>query len=342
MNGTERIKALLEGKKADRVPVAGWLHMPAVDRYVDRFVESTIAFTDKNDWDFIKVMPNGHYFAEAYGGKIHFLGDPRRWSADIEEYPIRTAEDLTRLPVLDPEENPVLKREVEVVRRLAEHYRGTKPILPTLFNSITWVQEMTHSTVPAETLEFLHTHNQELHQALETILQTNIKLADAYVDAGADGFFIASQYASSDLLTPEEFKEVNADYDLRLLEHINKKTWFNLMHVHGDKNLYMEEFARYPVQAINWENTPAGLKEEEITSIRKARSVFKGILIGGTDQHHDFYGSREEVKAVLKKRLAAALEEDPTGKFILAPGCALPLDVDKDIFTLFKEVAEEK
>lgn len=341
MNGTERIKALLEGKKADRVPVSGWLHMPTVDRYIDKFVEATIEFTDKNDWDFIKVMPNGHHLAEAYGGKIHFLEDPRRWSADIEEYPIKTAEDLVNLLVLDPKGNPVLKREVEVVRRLAEHYKGTKPILPTLFNSITWVQEMTHSTVPTETLDFIHNHNKELHQALETILQTNIKLVDAYVEAGADGFFIASQYANSDLLTLEEFKELNTDYDLRLLEHINKKTWFNLLHVHDDKNLYIEEFAKYPVQAINWENTPAGQKEEEITSIKKARSLFGGILIGGTDQHHDFYGSREEVKAVLKKRLKQALEEDTTGAFILAPGCALPLDVDRDIFTLFKEVVEE-
>ena len=339
MNGTQRIKALLNGEKADRVPISGWFHMPVVDRYPDKFAEETIRLADLYDWDFIKVMPNGHHLAEAYGGKIRFLENPEIWSGVFEEYPIKTAADLEALPVLDPAENPVLAREVSVVRKLAEHYKGTKPILPTLFNSITWVQEMTHSTVPDETLDFLHNHNEALHKALETILQTNIRLVDAYVDAGADGFFIASQYADSSLLCPKEFAEVNTAYDLRLLEHINRKTWFNLLHIHGDKNLYFAEFAKYPVQAINWENTPAGLTPEQITSVAKARSLFDGILIGGTDQHHDFYGSREEVKERLTRRLKTALSEDPTGKFILAPGCALPLDVDRDIFTLFKEVA---
>lgn len=342
MTGTERIKALLEGRKADRVPISGWFHMPTVDRYPDRFIAETVRLADWYDWDFIKVMPHGHHFDEAYGGKLRFLEDPKIWGAQILEYPIKTAEDLVNLPVLDPYENPVLKREVSVVKGIADHYKGTKPVLPTLFNSITWVQELNHSTVPDKTLDFLHNHNEELHRALETILQTNIKLVDAYVEAGADGFFLASQYANSDLLTLEEFREVNTAYDLRLLEHINSRgTWFNLIHVHGDKNLYIEEFAKYPVQAINWENTPAGLKEEEITSVAKARSLFDGILIGGTDQHHDFYGTREEVKARLKKRLETALAEDPTGKFILAPGCALELDVDREIYTLFKEVVEE-
>ena len=341
MTGTERIKALLNGTAVDRTPISGWLHMPTVDRYIDRFVAEEIAFTDQNGWDFIKVMPNGHHLAEAYGAKIHFLEDPKRWSADILEYPIRTVEDLVKLPVLDPKENPVLKREVEVVRRLTEHYKGTKPILPTLFNPITWVQEMNQSTVPGPTLDFLRNHKKELHAALETILQTNLQLADAYIEAGADGFFYASQFASSDLLSPEEFKETNTDYDLRFFEAVKDRTWFNLLHVHGDKNLYFSEFAKYPVQAINWENAPADIPEAEITSVAKARSLFDGILVGGTDQHHDFNGSRAEVKETLTRRLNTALSEDPTGKFILAPGCALPLDVEREIFTLFKEVVEE-
>ena len=200
MTGTERIKALLNGTTADRTPISGWLHMPTVDRYIDRFVAEEIAFTDQNDWDFIKVMPNGHHLAEAYGAKIHFLEDPKRWSADILEYPIRTVEDFVNLPVLDPKENPVLKREVEVVRRLAEHYKGTKPILPTLFNPITWVQEMNQSTVPGPTLDFLRNHKKELHAVLETILQTNLRLADAYIEAGADGF-VYKDISTTDLLT---------------------------------------------------------------------------------------------------------------------------------------------
>lgn len=68
MTGRERLKAFVQKKPVDKVGASGWLHMPVVDRYVDKFIKETIEFTDKNQWDFIKVMPNGHHFAEAYGG----------------------------------------------------------------------------------------------------------------------------------------------------------------------------------------------------------------------------------------------------------------------------------
>lgn len=341
MTGAERIRAMLENKPVDRIGATGWIHMSAVDRYPDKFLKETIDFTDKNQWDFIKVMPNGHYFPEAYGADIEFLEDPTRWSGNIRRYPIVTAKDLENLPVLDPAENPVFAREVAVVKGLHDYYKGSVPLLPTLFTPLTWVQEMSQSTVAGPTLEFVRHHKEELHKALKALLDTSIKLVDSYVAAGADGFFIASQFAKKELLTEEEFEEFERPYSEALLEHINKKTWFNIFHVHGDKDLYIEKFAAYQVQALNWENVPHGLKEEEIASIAKVRSLTDKIIIGGTDQHHDFYGTKEEVKEKLKRRLETALAETKDNRLIFGPGCALPMDVDWDIFTLIREVAEE-
>lgn len=341
MTGRERIRAMIEGNPFDKIGVTGWLHMPVVDRYLDKFIDETIEFTNENHWDFIKVMPNGHYFPEAYGADIEFLENPLRWSGNIRKYPIVTAKDLAKLPVINPQENPVFLREVAVVKGLYDYYKGNTPLLPTLFTPLTWVQEMTQSTVAGPTLEFVHNHKEELHKALKALLETSIQLVDAYVNAGADGFFIASQFASKDLLTEEEFDEFCRPYDEALLEHINQKTWFNMFHVHGDKNLYIEKFAKYKVQALNWENVPHGVKEDELTSIEKVRSLTDKIIIGGIDQHHDFYGAREEVKDRLRKRLESALRETKDNRFILAPGCALPLDANREIFTVMHEVVDE-
>jgi uroporphyrinogen decarboxylase len=341
MTGAERLRAMLEKKPVDKIGATGWLHMSKVDRYPEKFLKETIEFTDKNEWDFIKVMPNGHYFPEAYGADIEFLEDPTRWSGNIRRYPIVTPKDLENLPVLDPVENPVFAREVAMVKGLQDYYKGAAPLLPTLFTPITWVQEMSQSTVAGPTLEFVRNHKKELHKALKTLLETSIKLADAYVAAGADGFFIASQFANKNLLTEEEFEEFSRPYDEALLEHINKNTWFNIFHVHGDKNLYIEKFADYNVQALNWENIPHGISKDEITSIAKVRSLTDKIIIGGTDQHHDFYGTREEVKAKLKARLETALKETQDSRLIFAPGCALPMDVDREVFTLIREVVDE-
>ena len=41
MNGTERIKALLNGEKTDRTPISGWFHVPGKDRDVEIFTNMT-------------------------------------------------------------------------------------------------------------------------------------------------------------------------------------------------------------------------------------------------------------------------------------------------------------
>src|SRR5471030_1615810 len=167
MTSTERIKNMLQGKPVDRTAIAGWLHMPLVDRNIEEFVAATIRFTDENGWDFVKVMSNGHYMAEAYGADIRFSTDPTRWSGTFLSYPVKTPHDLLTLPVLD-KTNIALAREIAVTHALAQHYRGNVPILATLFTPLTWIQEMSSSTDPRLTREFMQQHKKALHKGLES------------------------------------------------------------------------------------------------------------------------------------------------------------------------------
>ena len=84
----------------------------------------------------------------------------------------------------------------------------------------------------------------------------------------------------------------------------------------------------------------------KLTSVREVRKMYPDkVLIGGIDQHNDFVNTdndREAIKAVLRNRLLTAMEECGDGRFIFAPGCALPLDVDRYVFTLMDEVVEEE
>ena len=68
-------------------------------------------------------------------------------------------------------------------------------------------------------------------------------------------------------------------------------------------------------------------------------------IIGGIDQHNDFHdpnNDRELIKERLRRRLLTALEECGDYNFVFAPGCALPMDVDRYVFTLMEEVVEEE
>lgn len=130
MSATSRIKALLAGEQLARPAIAGWFHLPLVDRDPEAFIQETIRLTDENQWDFVKVMSNGHYLAEAYGADIQFPDDPTQWSGVFRRYPITGVQELATLPVLE-RDNSVLAREIGIVRGLVDHYRGNVPVIAT-------------------------------------------------------------------------------------------------------------------------------------------------------------------------------------------------------------------
>ncbi|MCH4168830.1 MAG: hypothetical protein LKF42_06235 [Streptococcaceae bacterium] len=346
MTGKERLTAMIKGERIDRIGISGWLHMPLVDHNLEAFVKETIDFTDNNQWDFVKLMPSGHYFAEAYGAEIEFLNNPKEWSGKIHKYPIQSYQDLIKLSVIEPKQNPTFKREIEFARQIVNHYQGDKPVLATIFTPLTWIQEMLSSTNPEPVIQLMQQHKSELHHALEVILATNLKLLDEFIDVGIDGIFLSTQWATSDLISRELLAEFCHPYDQALLNHIKGKTWFNLLHLHYSENLLFDEFVNYEgIHALNWENCAKTDDSSKLSSIESVRALFPDkVLIAGIDQHHDFTTvseNRETVKSILKNRLTTALKESESQKFIFAPGCALPLDVDPSVFSLLHEVVNE-
>lgn len=336
---------MVEKKPFDRVGLSGWLHMPMVDRHVKDFTKATIDFTENNHWDFIKLMSNGHYFAEAYGAEIEWLNDPQEWSGKFIKYPIETKDDLLNLKQIDPKTNPVFQREIAIAKNICEYYNGEKPVIATIFTPLTWIQEMMCSTVPEPAMKMMKEEPNAVHHALQVLLETNLALLDEFIKVGIDGIFLSTQYGTSNLIDKAGLDTFCHPYDLALLDYVKGRTWFNMLHIHYHENLMIEEFADYPVQAINWENCTRCEDHTKLTSIADMRCVTDKVLIGGIDQHTDFItltNDRDEVKERLRRRFLTALDECKDNRFIFAPGCAMPLTVDRYLFTLMYEVVCEE
>lgn len=345
MNGTERIQALLQGKEIDRTPIGGWYHMPLVDRNIRDFTEELIMSTDSNHWDFMKIMTNGHYYTQAYGGKIRFSTELTKWYGTIEEYPIKNAEDAANLPVLEVD-NLVFHRELEVLKRLKDYYQNRIPLVATIFNPLTAVQECIGCLDAGPVRKMMEEDPEALHKALAAMTRTNKNYLDALFAEGIDGIFLANQYSMAHLINDAQYEEFCVPYEKEIIEYCKGKTWFNMAHVHGDKNLRIEKYYGYgmdEIQALNWENCPAGITEEETTTIKKVRAETDKILIAGIDQNHDFItpeNDREAVKKVLTERFKNALHENGSNRFIFAPGCAMTPG-GTYLNRLLYEVAEE-
>lgn len=347
MTATERVKQMLENKRVDSIGASGWYHTPECDRAsAAEFAARIIEITDHSNWDFIKIMPNGIYMQEAYGSNIEYLSKDipldrlkSKMIFNFHGYLVNSPEDMYRFPVLDVKQNPVFQREVALVRALADHYKGTVPVIPTVFLPCHTIPEFVGGIPKARW--YFENHPEAVDHMLKSLYETERQLLQAYLDAGADGFFFATRYSNSDILSRAEFERFCLPYEPKLVQSTSDRAWFNMMHIHGVKNFYWDYYETYNVQAYNWENVPSSVPEEERTSVAKLRAMTDRILITGTDQFHDFYGSVDEVHARFQRRLARAAAESGDHRLIFAPGCSLPLDIDPEAVHQIRVVVDE-
>ena len=351
MNGTERIKAVLNGQPVDRIPISLWRHVPKEDRDIEKFTQKTIELTDENDYDFVKIQINAAYLTEAYGADIEFNDKegadynmtgkvPLDVMFTVKKYPVESIEDLDKIKPINVKENQVIQRDVQVSRNVTEHYAGTKPVIHTLFSAFTWLHYFTKGGA-VTVKEFIAKDREAVHRFLKNINEVNKRLVDAYVEAGVAGFFFATSYTSPQVISDEDYKEFCKAYDLDVLNYIKGKTWFNILHIHGNADLNIENYLDYPVEAFNWEDIAKGIDSEKLTNATKLRSLTDKVLIGGIDRNFDFVGSQDEVKSRLKKRLEAFAKQLPDGKFVFGAGCSLPIDIDIDNVKTLRSVVEE-
>lgn len=339
VEGYNEIKRMVEEKTlGDKLTITGWYHFPLADPVADDFYNETIDTVKQGDWDLIKIMTCGNYMPVAYGADYEFSTNPEKWDGVFHSHPITCAEDAANLPALDAT-NPTLAAEVEVDRRIVETYKGKKPVLATLFDPLSWVQELSTPMEPEWTLNLMRTDPDALLKALDALEKTNDAFLDALIEkAGIDGIFLATKFSTSELVTPEEHRKFVVPYLKHLAEKLEGRTWFNMVHVHGDNGLYFDDLIDLGFQAFNWECVGVG---DDLTTIADLRAKTDKVLITGIDQWRDFQGTREEIKERLEGRLKDALEQNAGGAFIFGPGCTLPLTVDRSMFTLIEEVVRE-
>lgn len=336
---------MIDKQPFDRVGVAGWVHMPFVDRNSHDMIKATISVTDYCNWDFVKIMTTGHYIPEAYGGDITYSTDPHHWYGTINRYPVRDLTELRALPVLD-RDNPVFRRETATAKGLVEHYQGEKPVLATIFTPLTCLQELMSRGTNDKTLPLMQEHKADTHEALRKIVAANFTYLDMLIEeAHIDGIFFANQYGSRNVITDELFEEFCAPYDQQILAYIKGRTWFNILHVHGEEKLMFDHCVNYDVQAFSWENCAPGIDPQNISTVAQVRKLTDKVLITGLARHHDYYSptnDRQELVDRFRSRLKTVREESGDDRVVFAPGCALPMDVDRYVFTLMDEVVQQE
>ena len=340
MKPTQRIKAMLAGQQVDQLCTSAWWHMPLVDKNPKDLAKAAIDFTEDNEFDFVKMMYNTSFFCQDFGMEVKYSQDPLEWRPQVIRHAATHVRDFCKIPLPDPKKGN-LGRQLEATKYVVDHFKGTVPVIATLFTPASFYKDMI-TFCSGDSLYAAMAHDPDyLHRALEMITETSFRFLEALKEIGADGVFIASHFCGNDM--PEDaFCEFIRPYDLQVMEKASQLMWFNIHHIHGNVGLAMDRFLDYPCQAISWEDCYAG--PDSGFTMADIRKKSDKILIGGIEMYTDYYSAdndREAVKQRLIERGQAAIEAAGFDKLILAPGCGAPQDVPPYRFTLQHEAAVE-
>jgi uroporphyrinogen decarboxylase len=322
---TERIRAILAGERADRLPVAFWRHWPGDDQDAARLAEVTVAFHRRYDWDFAKVTPSSSYSVEDWGAPTRYDGVPLG-EREYVDRPIKRPEDWATLEPLDVEQG-ALGRQLETLRLVRAELGPDVPLVMTVFDPLAVARFLAgDANFPAH----LRLYRREVRAALETITATYQRFVPAALRAGADGIFFSTMAAAASVMPEAEYRELGVPHDLRVLEAAGDG-WFNVLHLHSPYP--MLQLAReYPVQAVNWDDRAT----EPSLGVGKREAgiaVFGGIDQWGTLQR----GTPDDVRAEGREAIAAC----DRGGMLLSGGCTYPLTVPEGNLLAARHLVEE-
>lgn len=336
MHREERIKAVIDGNKPDRVPVSVWFHFSKYDQDPVSLAEVEAEFVEKYDYDFIKMMPFGEYGIQDLGAKLNIFcqtGKP----VTLARPGIQSVEDYFDLKVI-PGIQGTYGKQVEFAQHLKKLVRKDTPIIQTIFSPLTTLHKLTDGKV----LEDMKESPKAVYHALEVITAITNDFINYNIAAGVDGFFFATQDAQEDFITLEDYRTFGEFYDLAVMNSYVKQTWFNVIHIHG-LNVYFDEIEKkYPTAVLNWHdrNTVPSLSEARQ---RTDRPFLAGILaatriVNGKRIRDDIVKDGRPKEII--SHIHEAIESVEGKGLMIGPGCVVAQDCPEENLRAVRQAVE--
>jgi uroporphyrinogen decarboxylase len=310
MTPRERVWAALRGGPLDRPPISFWGHFYDRESSAAALVQATLDFQREHGWDWVKLNPRKHYHVEPWGVRYRYAGGATVKPA-LEAWPVHGPADWASITPR-PHDRGALEEQLDAVRMLRRDLPADVPCVATVFTPLAILGEMVEQ--PRELAEALRTHPEAVRTALEAVTGTFEPFVRDLLRAGADGIYLATvDWASRDLMSPEDYRERARPYDLRLLAAAAHAP-FNVLHVCKPRNLLFE-LADYPVSAFSWAAT-----DPTNPSLAEALPRVPGAVMGGIS-HDVALADPDPARAV--GEYVRALETTGGRRWLAAPGCSI-------------------
>ena len=310
MNKREVILSLLDGEKGSPyIPAGFFLHFdpqyhrgqPAIDKHMEYFHYTGM--------DFVKIQYEAVF--------------PR-----LEE--IRKPGDWVKMPQYGMD---FYQQQVEVARGLVQAAGKEAFVIHTLYSPFMCARDTVGEPL---LVQHLREDPSAVKKGIETITESLRTFVRACIAAGIDGFYHSTQGGETVHFEGSPvFDECIKPYDLSLMNEINEKCPFNILHVCDYEAGYstLTPFLDYPGDVVN---CSLELGDGRITG-QQVSDMFDRPFMGSVERLGTILtGSTDDVRKMVLPILEGAPE-----RFILGADCTIPSTVNWDNLKTAIELAHQ-
>lgn len=303
MNSYERVMAAMSLQQPDRVPILEFAINPIVMQQICPAAKRQVDFEEQMEFDavcalhqFNKVRenPDGTYVDEwgvLYGPSQEMQDHPIG-------APIQSPDDLKKYVPPDPD----VPHRLGGLQEMVERFKHKKAIV--YLQRAAFMHSVSLNGFDRLLENFL-LEPEFVHELLDVVLETNIRVARNAVRAGADIIALADDYAGnkSTFFSPAVFKEFILPRLQRMVDAIHEEGAKVIKHSDGNLWRILEMIVDTGIDAINPIEPVANMDIGEV----KDRFGGRVSVVGNIDCSYVLSeGSIEEVEAAVKECIRKA------------------------------------
>jgi [methyl-Co(III) methanol-specific corrinoid protein]:coenzyme M methyltransferase len=317
MTPTERLKRVIEGRRADRPPCicpGGMMNMITTDlmdsvniHFPEAHADAAMmaglakAVYEKECFENVGVPFCMTAEAEALGAEVDMgtkIYEPR-----IVKYVIDSVADFRKLNEIDLNHGRT-KVVLDAIGKLKDETAG----VPVIGNITGPVSTATSLMEPMTFYKELRKKNKEAHAFMEFITKQLVSFGNAQIEAGADMLAISDPSGTGEILGPKFFEEFAVRYINKLLDGVARANIGTIVHICGNMRSVYREVNEVRGDVLSFDS---------IVAMKEARAALENrVLMGNVSTYALEFGDAEKVKALTRNCVK-------NGADIVSPACGL-------------------
>lgn len=290
------LQLLVKNQSQSTIPAAFFLHFDPQFHHGQAAIDKHLEYFHYTGMDFVKIQ---------YETVFPFRGE------------IKKPEDWLRMPKYGMD---FYQDQVEIARGLVQAAGKEALVIQTLYSPFMCAG---HSVGDAVLMQHLLENPEPVKKGIEIITESLLSFVHACIAAGVDGFYHSTQGGETNRLEGSAlFEEYVKPFDLSLMNEINEKCEFNILHVcdYVDGYTDLTPFLDYPGDVVN---CSLKLGDKKLSG-QQVEDMFGRPFMGGVERLGTILnGSPAEVELMVREVLASAPD-----RYILGADCTIPSTVN--------------